>query len=612
MSTLQVPPMRGTRSSVISVSPSPREARIPMSHRMESWDFVHKQDSSPLFNGHIPAEIRTLIFEFALAESVVPAPDRPIQHAFFSRDDHGKLDDEPVMETGPADETDDQRGDEDGGQTPDVEDGPAPAVQMPPTSFLFPSNRASPGWDWVRPGYTGQRQIQIALLKTCRRVYLETYKLPWQGNKIFYNARGPSWCPDNPKEYISGLAPEAARHIRNLQFFLQMWFLERPLLDMVTGINRVLRRRTGLPLVVNAQAPQPLVPPVPNNPAVQPHPLNPHTPGNPTLPPFVYRHPRAIPSVSDPTEFGPMRAWRLTEHITSLRIYLRRTDWWQWESNAPLVISPFNSPGPQVPGTRPSLREMQDSMRASFEADQKLDPRLRSLSPSIIKQWRCWGLLFLRMANLQTLSIDFETSEDKKAEMETIVNWAHQHWRFPVLRRLSGDASDPFTIEQLTRDLGRRPVDLAPWAQDLDVLTAADQPVQKSSWRGLPQHFADKCPGCSTNWYADNDTPDCAECNKKYKLKGLGKGPQLLVWSIKWTRKAPPKDAEAGANGGGDGREPDSQSRPSTVPHQQQTSAQSNNVGMESHVLSMLPEDAQHRSRRRRELDELINRKVVF
>lgn len=53
----------------------PSEARISISHR--TWEFVNPQDSSPLFNGRIPAEIRNVVFEFALAEFVAPALDRP-------------------------------------------------------------------------------------------------------------------------------------------------------------------------------------------------------------------------------------------------------------------------------------------------------------------------------------------------------------------------------------------------------------------------------------------------------------------------------------------------------------------------------------------------------
>ncbi|KAJ0113941.1 hypothetical protein J7T55_010185 [Diaporthe amygdali] len=487
MSSVHLPALQGASRSD-APAPSPlREARVPMSYRMDAWDFVDQQDSSPLFNGRIPAEIRTLIFEFTLAESTVPALDRPVPHAFFARDDHEKLDDEANMETSPAGQADDQTEDEGAVQTSDSsEDRPAPAVQMPPASFLFRSRDVTSGWDWLRPGFSGHRKVHTALLRTCRRVYMETYQLPSQGSKIFYTAKGPTWCSQSPNEYLSGLAPEAARHIRNLHIFLEPSFFDSELVDLVT-------------------------------------------------------------------------------------------DWPSWEHNAPLVISPFVvSPYPTTP------RRMRASMRDSFEADQK------------------------------TLSIDFETSEDKKSEMETIVDWAHQHWRFPVLRRLAGDSRDPFSRESLRRGRFVRPVSLASWSEDLETLTAADEPVQKTSWRGLPYHFAEQCPVCNVKWDTPNGTPDCAECNKKHRLTSLGKGPQLLVWTVNWTRKVPPKDPEARANTGESSREPEDQLRPGRVPDPREDGAPANSEGIESHIPAMLPEDAQHGTRRQRELDELMNREVVL
>lgn len=609
-----------------------------MSYRMDAWDFVDQQDSSPLFNGRIPAEIRTLIFEFTLAGSTVPALDRPVRHAFFARDDHEKLDDEANMETSPAGQADDQTEDEGAVQTSDSsEDRPAPAVQMPPASFLFRSRDVTSGWDWLRPGFSGHRKVHTALLRTCRRVYMETYRLPSQGSKIFYTARGPPWCSQSPNEYLSGLAPEAARHIRNLHIFLEPSFLDSELVDLVTGMQKTLRRfgrnrlpRNALPI----PQPQTLnLPPFftahyhslnipPQAPAINPPPVGLlyqiPLPGNPSQMLNVYQHPPLGPGNPQGSPWEPyepqdtdpaavMRAWHLTEHLTSLRIYMRRTDWPSWEHNAPLVISPFVvSPYPTTP------RRMRASMRDSFEADQKVEPQLRYLSPSIFREWGCWGLLFLQMPKLQTLSIDFETSEDKKSEMETIVDWAHQHWRFPVLRRLAGDSRDPFSRESLRRGRFVRPVSLASWSEDLETLTAADEPVQKTSWRGLPYHFAEQCPVCNVKWDTPNGTPDCAECNKKHRLTSLGKGPQLLVWTVNWTRKVPPKDPEAGANTGESSREPEDQLRPGRVPDPREDGAPANSEGIESHILAMLPEDAQHGTRRQRELDELMNREVVL
>lgn len=583
-----------------------------MSYRMGSWDPVDQQDSSPLFS-RIPAEIRTLIFKFTLAEFNLPALDRPIRHDFYPRDDHERLDDEPDIEDGLVGQAGDQESQESGVETLNNEDGPAPAVQGLPASTLVRLPELLSSWDWFRPGYTGQRRIDTALLGTCRRIYQETYFLPSQGSKIFYNARGPGWCPQSPSRYVSLLAPGAARHIQNLQIFPQMYWLERDLMDIVTGIFSANSCRQGAHLVPirNPQlrpiirppplAPLPGVPPVR---APQLPPVSAFPPG--FVGPSLWRE---LPPSSSPPDAERIRPWRLTENITSLRIYLRRTDWWNWESNAPLVISPFSSSP-----NRPTHQQMQQCIQSSRAVERLLEPNLRSLSPSLIPHWSCWGLLFLRMPKLQTLTIEFETSEDKKSEMEAIVNWAHQHWRFPVLRRLSGDDRDPFTFDHLQRCHSERPVDLSPWSQDLEVLSAADEPVQKSSWRGMPHHFAGHCPTCSIRWNNQSGNADCADCTKMQKLQGLKKGPQLLVWTVTWKRKVPPRDPEPETNAASESsREPGGQARPRRAPDGRQDGAgPSSAAGTESHVLDMLPEDAQYRTRRRRELDELMRREVTF
>lgn len=571
-----------------------------MSHRIGSWGYVNQQKSSPLFN-RIPPELRNLIFDFALAEFTAPALDRPINHDFSVRDDHEKLQDEPDMESGPATQPGDQGEHENGIAALEVENGPAPAVQALPASFLFRPHEMKHSWDWFRPGYIGQRKMHTASLGTCRRVYLETCVLPSQGSKIFYNARGPRWCPRSPNEYFSGLASGAARHIRNLQIFSQMWFLEKDLMDLVTGVFTANTYFiTPPPLNLWTLTNPPWRPPMAFPPLLTPQLYQDNYLPDGPLPSHVSPPGSAGPSLWQDllhaapiylSESARIRPWRVTENLTSLRIYLRRTDWWNWESNAPLVINPFS------PST-PTRQQMHDSMRASVEADRLLEPRLRSSSPSAIPRWACWGLLFLRMPSLQKLTIDFETAENKKDEMETIVDWAHSRWRFPVLRRLSGDERDPYTYTHLRRSRNDSPADLSPWSQDMDVLYAADEPVEKTSWRGLPHHFAMSCHACGVWWRNEDVTPDCTECTKRDKLLALNKGPQLLVWTVNWKRKVPPTDPEPEANAGEAGsQERGGQLRPGTAPAERQDGPG--------------PSSAEFRTRRRRELEEL-RRKVTF
>ncbi|KAG8166652.1 hypothetical protein KVR01_002341 [Diaporthe batatas] len=588
-----------------SSNPRPSsEDAVPMSHRIDNWDTVNQQEPSPLFSV-LPAELRSLIFEFALAEFTAPALDRPIQHEFSARDDHEKLDDEPNLENGPASEASDPHGQESSAQPPDPDDGPAPAVQPPLASFLLSARELKNSWDWFRPGYTGHRKMKTALLGTCRRVYLEACGLRSEGSKIFYNTRGPCWCPQSPAKYVSGLPRGAAQHIRNLQMFSQVRYLEWDLMDLVTGVFTAgphLQRHMpqarlhpahfvtshsymAFPRVSRAASYQGRLPA--------------------SLPQHGYRPGSAGPAIweslgqSSPTrlsEAGLISPWRLTEHLTSLRIYLRRTDWWNWEGNAPLLINPFS---PQTSRASPPVANMLSSMRTSAEADKRIEPSLLCVTPSSIPRWDCWALLFLRMPNLKQLTIDFETSEDKKSEMEAIVEWARLRWRFPVLRRLSGTERDPYTFRHMQRSRNATPVDLSPWSDDLDVLSAADQPVQKTSWRGLPQHFSAACHACTAGWGEEEGAPDCEECTKRGKLLKLNKGPQLLVWTVHWERKVPPGHAQPEGSAGGEGsQERGGQPQPGSASAERQDGPG--------------PRSAEYRARRRRELDELMEMQVMF
>lgn len=578
-----------------------------MNYRIDSWDNVNQQGSSPLFSV-LPPELRNLIFEFALAEFTAPALDRPIQHDLSARDDHEKLQDEPNLESGPASEAGDQQELESTAQSPDVDNGPAPAVQPPPASLLLRAREMKHSWDWFRPGYTGHRKIKTALLGTCRRVYLEACKLPSAGSKIFYNARGPSWCPQSPRDYVSGLPRGAAQHIRNLQLFPQMCYLEWDLMDLVTGVftaDAYLQGRNSRAPLNQLHFHNPhLLGPVVFRPVLHAQSYQ-RTLHFGSLPQHAYRPGSAGPAIWESlrqlsprnlSEAGGISTWRLTEHLTSLRIYLRRTDWWNWEENAPLVINPFSPRASR--GSPPTVAHMLNSMRTSAETDKRMEPHLRT-TPSSIPRWDCWGLLFLRMPNLEKLTIDFETSDDKKSEMKAIVEWAHLRWRFPVLRRLSGTERDPYTFSHMERSRNNTPVDLSSWSGDLDVLYAADQPVQKTSWRGLPHHFPAICHACRADWGEEEGSPNCEECLKRQKLLALNKGPQLLVWTVNWKRKVPSGHAQPEVDTRGEGsQERGGQPRPWSA-----STGRQDGPG---------PRSAEYRARRRRDLDELMRRQVMF
>lgn len=78
----------------------------------------------------------------------------------------------------------------------------------------------------------------------------------------------------------------------------------------------------------------------------------------------------------------------------------------------------------------------------------------------------------------------------------------------------------------------------------------------------------------------------------------------------------PPRGPEGATDAVGEGsQQQGAQPRPWRAPDGRQHGAGPSSAAgreSESHVLAMLPEDAQYRARRRRELDELMRREVAF
>lgn len=132
-----------------------------------------------------------------------------------------------------------------------------------------------------------------------------------------------------------------------------------------------------------------------------------------------------------------------------------------------------------------------------------------------------WGRMFGVMANLKELTITFETSEDKKDEMEEIVEWART-WRFEIMSWRHWILRDNQEV--------------------MAYLVADDKPVEKTSWRGLTYHWSDFCSSCSSR--ISEPKSECPYCQKREMLLQQGKGPRLLTWSRTWERQSmtPPVD----------------------------------------------------------------------
>lgn len=176
----------------------------------------------------------------------------------------------------------------------------------------------------------------------------------------------------------------------------------------------------------------------------------------------------------------------LLKPVEHLRITIRRSDWWLWENGEPLKINPFR-------GTA-DVTAMNEDIASGNQEFQTND---------------VWGLAFRELPNLKTLRIDFETSEDKREELNTIVEWATT-WRLPL--------------------------------RDGRCLSTAGEKVEKMSWRGRSYHWDnDFCRECRSRMVPGMPRPPtttCATCIQKELYKAHGYGPRLYVWTVTWKSAA--------------------------------------------------------------------------
>ncbi|KAK6206422.1 hypothetical protein LQW54_007715 [Pestalotiopsis sp. IQ-011] len=343
------------------------------------------QTQSPLFH-RIPTEIRDFIFQYALQEYCPPnvlaeLPDLDVRH------DH-----EPVEEASPS------AGDEE-----------LQGVINAARSTARSQARQDYGYDWLRPDNVEPMTVTTALLRTCRRVYVETYRLPAaQKEHRFYMMRG-------------GYGDKAVCSVDMLRSYFAH--------HLGTGV--ALR---SSPIAVNDNSGQVKI-------------------GGTRLEDIIaqrdmIRRVRLFTQqywLEDSNSH--LHFWSLVANHTwlqpveHLRITIRRGDWWYWESSNPLRINPFR--------TDVTTEGMyQDIERAAAQAAAGEDNINPDFSP------RAWGLAFQHLPNLKTLAMDFETAENQRHELDRIVGWA-VGWRLPL-------APNPGGRPRFLSTQGR-PVDKMSW-----------------------------------------------------------------------------------------------------------------------------------------------------
>ncbi|KAI0107526.1 hypothetical protein GGR51DRAFT_515879 [Nemania sp. FL0031] len=382
--------------------------------RLETQE-VNPQLASPLFNGRIPAEIRNLIFEYAVTE--FPSPRARIIKADSCVQQSHDLIPIPELPSPSAVESVVERV---RGQI----QGIALSRHRMRPFIMSHTRQPQDGFDWLRFDNTEPMRVGTTLLLTCRRAYLEAHSLPLlQTEQRFYCFRGPFGGGEGGSrtdigEFITGWLSNPAPTkdlsqkdlVRSVRLFTQQYWLEDSFQSCVNG-----------------------------------------------------------------------SLW--FANLEHLRITLRRSDWWDWERGAPLRINPFKG--------NCHHRHTVDLMHRDMSTE----------TGNVEFTEGAWGRAFSRMSKLKTLTIDFETSEDKRAEMDVIVSWALK-WRFPLLD-------------------GRH-------------LSTGGRPASKMSWRGLKHHWGDNCVSCGRFVWNNPRGDECPKCRETKLLVSQRYGPQLLIWTCVW------------------------------------------------------------------------------
>ncbi|PQE03778.1 hypothetical protein CJF30_00006470 [Rutstroemia sp. NJR-2017a BBW] len=179
------------------------------------------------------------------------------------------------------------------------------------------------------------------------------------------------------------------------------------------------------------------------------------------------------------------------QNITELKIIIRRGDWWWNERNAQLAIDPYRGEGQ-------NFAAVNEYMKRPLEQ----------------RSWQSWGAAFERMGRLRVLEMEFETSEDKRAELGRVVEWARS-WEFPMGER------GVLSMRKGERD-------------QRDVGPVEYEEVRSWEWRGKTVHWSGECPYCRSHSCRNS----LEKCREKSALKRRGEGPMLLVKCCKWTLRA--------------------------------------------------------------------------
>lgn len=117
-----------------------------------------------------------------------------------------------------------------------------------------------------------------------------------------------------------------------------------------------------------------------------------------------------------------------------------------------------------------------------------------------------WGKAFKSLPALKSLTMEFETVDEKRTELLGILRWARS-WRF----ELNGQ-----------------------------MCLAAAGNVEMREWRGSMGGWSDVCSSCGAEGscgivtVVSGDRQVGEGCKERTRLRGLGMGPMFYIYTLRW------------------------------------------------------------------------------
>ncbi|KAK8018127.1 hypothetical protein PG991_007317 [Apiospora marii] len=291
----------------------------------------------------------------------------------------------------------------------------------------------------VRPGQAARQRIDLALLLSCRAVYLETYLMPFRENTVEIYAGDEQDVPTEEEPFRwAHFAPPYYEPISRMQSWqfanltkVSIRFQQNQLEDSSH------LRRVGKMMGASERHDSRLV-------GVNP---NAHWRQLPVVWGEKFGEvewPEGAPAV----EVGLMKSHCVGQKITELTIRLGMSDWWSWTD------SPADSQSLRVDQCL-RLEPMHTGTADVDDAGAMLQGYLArkngeelELGLSESQKARCWGnALHEAFPDLERLELELEAHEQKAPQLDTVIECG-KLWTFPqdsgYEMRWDGDAELPY------------------------------------------------------------------------------------------------------------------------------------------------------------------------